>query len=49
LNLVNELRHLDGVKGALAVSESEYMATTILKEGDPPTQTIYSNALRAER
>ena len=44
LNLVDELRHLDGVKGAIAVSESEYMATTLIKEGDPPTQVIYSNA-----
>ena len=44
LQLVDELRHLDGVKGAIAVSESEYMATTVLKESDPPTQVIYSNA-----
>jgi nitrogen-specific signal transduction histidine kinase len=43
LNLVDELRHLDGVKGAIAVSESEYMATTVLKEGDPPSQVIYSS------
>ncbi|MFL6497850.1 MAG: hypothetical protein ACJ70U_04010, partial [Nitrososphaera sp.] len=27
MKIVDELRHLDGVKGGLAVSESEYMAT----------------------
>ena len=32
INLVDELRHLDGVRGGVAVSESEYMATTVLKE-----------------
>ena len=43
MNLVDELRHIDGVKGGIAVSESEYMATTVLKESDPLTQVIYSN------
>jgi two-component system sensor histidine kinase VicK len=32
MKIVDELRHLDGVKGGLAVSESEYMATTVLEE-----------------
>ena len=41
--LVDELRHLEGMKGGIAVSESEYMATTILQEGTPLTQVIYSN------
>jgi signal transduction histidine kinase len=43
MNLVNELRHMDGVKGGLAVSEKEYMATTHLQESKPLTQVIYSN------
>jgi two-component system, OmpR family, sensor histidine kinase VicK len=43
MNIVDELRHLDGVKGGLAVSESEYMATTILEESKPLTEVIYSN------
>ena len=43
-NLVDELRHVDGVKGGMAVSESEYMATTLHKENEPPIQAIYSNA-----
>jgi two-component system, OmpR family, sensor histidine kinase VicK len=42
-NIVDELRHLDGVKGGMAVSESEYMATTILEESKPLTEVIYSN------
>ncbi len=43
LKLVDDLRHLDGVKGGIAVSETEYMATTILEEAKPLTQVIYSN------
>ena len=41
---VDELRHMDGVKGNMAISESEYVATAVLKESQPVTQTIYSNA-----
>src|SRR5919199_1048695 len=43
LKMVDELRHLDGVKGGMAVSESEYMATTVLEESKPLTEVIYSN------
>ena len=43
MKLVDELRHLDGVRGGIAVSESEYMATTLLHEAKPLTQVIYSN------
>jgi two-component system, OmpR family, sensor histidine kinase VicK len=43
MKLVDDLRHLDGVKGGIAVSEKEYMATTILEEAKPLTQVIYSN------
>jgi signal transduction histidine kinase len=40
---VDELRHLDDVRGGVAVSETEYMATTVLQENTPLTQVIYSN------
>jgi two-component system, OmpR family, sensor histidine kinase VicK len=43
MKLVDELRHLDGVRGGIAVSDSEYMATTLLQEAKPLTQVIYSN------
>lgn len=44
LQLVSELRHLDSVKGGLAVSENAYMATAAtLEKGKPLTQVIYSN------
>jgi two-component system sensor histidine kinase VicK len=43
MKLVDELRHLDGVKGGIAVSEAEYMATTVLQRSTPLTQVIYSN------
>jgi two-component system sensor histidine kinase VicK len=39
-----QLRHLDGLRGNFAVSETEYVATAILNEKEPVTQTIYSNA-----
>ena len=45
LNIVSELRHLDGLKGGIATNESEYMATTILREAEPLTEVIYSNAV----
>jgi two-component system, OmpR family, sensor histidine kinase VicK len=43
MKLVDEFRHLDGVRGGMAVSESEYMATTVLQEAKPLTQVIYSS------
>ena len=43
MKLVDELRHLEGMKGGIAVSEAEYMATTVLQEATPLTQVIYSN------
>ena len=43
MNLVDELRHLDGVRGGIAISETEYMATTVLHESVPLTEVIYSS------
>jgi two-component system sensor histidine kinase VicK len=43
LELVDELRHLDGVKGGIALNGSEYMATTVSRKSKPATQVIYSN------
>jgi two-component system sensor histidine kinase VicK len=43
MKLVDELRHLDGVKGGIAISETEYMATTVLQESVPLTEVIYSS------
>lgn len=43
MKIVDELRHLDGIKGGLAISETEFMATTMLEEATPLTQVIYSN------
>jgi two-component system, OmpR family, sensor histidine kinase VicK len=43
IKIVDELRHLDGVKGGIAINGSEYMATTVLQEAKPLTQVIYSN------
>jgi two-component system, OmpR family, sensor histidine kinase VicK len=43
MSIVDELRHVDGIKGGLAVSETEFMATTIIEEATPLSQVIYSN------
>lgn len=44
MKIVDELRHLDGLIGGIAVSELEYMATTTLHGGQLLTQVFYSNA-----
>jgi hypothetical protein len=44
IKIVDELRHLDGIKGNYMVSESEYIAPLILYEhGKIASQAIYSN------
>jgi two-component system sensor histidine kinase VicK len=44
IEIVHELRHLDGIKGNYIVSESEYIAPLILYEhGKIASQAIYSN------
>ena len=43
VSIVDELRHLDNIKGGIAISEKEYMATNILHESKPLTQVVYSN------
>ncbi|MGC2482384.1 MAG: HAMP domain-containing sensor histidine kinase [Nitrososphaeraceae archaeon] len=42
--IVTEIRHLEGLVGGIAVSESEYMSTTTLREKELLTQVFYSNA-----
>ncbi|HZT34512.1 MAG TPA: hypothetical protein VFA15_01220, partial [Nitrososphaera sp.] len=44
LSRLIELRHLEGIKGNFAVSESEYMASAVLDQTEPIAQVIYSNA-----
>ena len=42
--MVNELRHLDGIKGNLYVSDTAYLApATFHEEGKPASQLIFSN------
>jgi two-component system sensor histidine kinase VicK len=44
MKVIDELRHLDGVKGNFAVSETEYLATAAaLDEAQPVRQLLYSN------
>jgi two-component system sensor histidine kinase VicK len=39
-SIVNELRHLDGIKGSFYVSEKEYIAPAALHEKDKPSSQI---------
>ena len=44
LKLVNELRHIDGIKGNFYLSETEYIApATFHVKGKPASHIIYSN------
>jgi hypothetical protein len=44
ISFVDEVRHLDGIKGNFMISESEYLAPIILFEkGKIASQIIYSN------
>src|SRR5215470_6402482 len=44
IKIVDELRHLDGMKGNFMISESEYLAPVLLEEeGKIASQLIYSN------
>jgi len=44
MTIVDELRHLDGIKGNFMVSETEYLAPVILFEkGKIASQIICSN------
>ncbi len=44
LGLVSELRHLDGLKGGVAINESEYLATNFFQHAQPLSEVIYSSA-----
>ena len=44
IKMVDELRHLDGIKGNFYISETEYIAPARFhKKGKPASQIIYSN------
>ena len=44
MSIVDELRHLDGIKGNFMISESEYLAPVVLFEkGKVASQLIHSN------
>ena len=44
LSVVNEIRHLDGIKGNFMINQTEYLAPVILfEEGNVASQIIYSN------
>jgi signal transduction histidine kinase len=44
LTMVDELRHLDGIKGNFYLSDTAYLApATFHQRGKPASQTIYSN------
>jgi hypothetical protein len=40
IKIVDEFRHLEGFTGGIAVSESEYMTTTTLRQSEILTQVF---------
>ena len=43
VSIINDLRHLEGIKGNFMISESEYLAPVVLfEEGKVASQIIYS-------
>src|ERR671919_2269345 len=40
---IAEVRHLDGIKDGMAVSEKEYVAAAVMQEAKPVPHLIYSN------
>jgi signal transduction histidine kinase len=43
IELVDELRHIDGIRGGMAINGLDYMATTRLLNSKPSIHVIYSN------
>ena len=43
IKIVDELRHLDAIKGNFMISEEEYLAPVMDEEGKIASQLIYSN------
>lgn len=43
MEIVTQLRHLDGLRGGIALNESEYVSTTTLNEKELLTVIFYSN------
>ncbi|CAN5655057.1 hypothetical protein BH23THE1_BH23THE1_17280 [soil metagenome] len=43
MGIVTQLRHLDGLRGGIALNESEYVSTTTLNEKELLTVIFYSN------
>ncbi|MGB7957129.1 MAG: hypothetical protein WCF23_24405 [Candidatus Nitrosopolaris sp.] len=42
MEFVDELRHLDQIKGNFSVSERDYQATAVIQEAQPITQSMYT-------
>lgn len=43
LSMVTELRHIEGMKGGIAVNRDEYISTSTLETGQPVTELYYTN------
>jgi two-component system sensor histidine kinase VicK len=43
MNTADELRHLEGIKGTIGISENECVSTTVLRGSQPTVQLIYSD------
>lgn len=43
LKLVTEMRHIEGMKGGIAVNRSEYVSASVLETNQPVTELYYTN------
>ena len=43
LKLVTELRHVEGIKGGIAINQTEYIATSVTEKGQPLAELYHSN------
>jgi len=43
LNLVTDFHHIEGMKGGIAVNQSEYISTSVIEINQPVTELYYTN------
>jgi hypothetical protein len=44
LKLVTDFRHIEGMKGGIAINQSEYLSTSVIETNRPVTELYYTNS-----
>jgi len=42
MNIVDELRHLEGIKGTIGISENDYISATVIGGSQPKVRLIFT-------